>query len=817
MAKKNKEERQAKRADKKAGKVEEKRVQKLDEAKIRLADESFKASKKAKRKSRKEPLDVGAAKFNEQPRKKAGVTHIDAGYNDGTVVTKDYPSLADYAKENPKSVTPTISGHDPETEARVNIIDKADSYGEMKGAAPVSSELAKTVNDVSKQAEEVDLAVDVESAERARQKSEDDGTRNTEAGYEKHDDSSYLGDAARSGTGAYTMTDEEFARAGENHRRQAAFAKANAPAAAIDELGIDHYYPPQQDYMTSNFTGRYIGSRQLVSATGALYPEGLIDARKRAMQAKAKANVENQEKFWALNDTTPQYDEQYKDIGMDMLNKYYDLSGGDIDGLLSGGSKLARQFQRDMYDYKSRGKNLEDINTSINALVTKMNEGKEYIPPEIIKNMFDFRAGTSDLEAYMQGKAIGDDQIKSLSNALRSYQNFTPIANKQLEILKSVGGDKLPLNPNADLSDPTFATRLEETVAQYKNKGVGYDEYLSAMGEFYDVEAIETIVRQMYDTNTLYEGTTPDEYEEQIQNGTKYFMSVLPDKIDVTQKLQNNQNLGWASLNQRDRHFNKQQERLDREQTGLWDDVNNDMLSDEMRSGALAALSKSKDPATRAKALQMMYGSTDKTSYNLGGMAVAKVPTRGTTTAYTPSDNFEVLGSDGNMYPIHKMIEFREKRLKKYAEGSSQYNTAKEELEELRYVKNKNGNLQHQVSGRFAGYGVYDANDNTYTSAEHYSGEITNDNLINMGYETGHIGMELEDSVEGKIQVKPSKFTYVTSANIEASEVRRAYQNREGGEEIRKRSYLGEEYETSKSTSTYSSGNQPAVSGGRVN
>ena len=781
-----------KRNDKAAQKV----VKAQDLEKIKVADESAKASIKAKKQSDKAekkrkrkglpPSDVGPAKFNTEPRRVANIT---SDPDTGSQVTTEYKSLADYAKANPsESATPTISGKDPKTETKSNIIDKSTSFNEMKSGETLGNEVKNSVDNVVDEAEKSEFAIDasrVKKAEDELNNPEEPETKTTRGGYEPYPgDGGTLGDIARQGEGKYELTDEQYAQLAQEHRMKNATAKASAPAAAIEALGIEHYYPPQKDFITSNFTGRYIGSRELVAATGALLPEGLTDARNRAKQAKAKAKAELESKFWELGSTTPQYDERYKDIGMDMLNKYYDLSGGDIAGLLSGKSELSQQFMRDMYDYQARGKNLESINTSINDLITKMNEGEEYIPPEIIKNMYDFRAGTADLDEYMQGKGIGDEKVRRMVNTLRSYQNFTPLANKQIALLNSAGGNKLPLNKDADWSDPTFATRMSEAISKVKNKGVGYDEYVKVMGEFYDVKEVETIVRNLYETNNLYEGTTKEEYEKQIQNGVKYFMAMLPDKIDIDQKLQANQSLGWANLNQRKREFNFDKQKYEDQKISMWDGVNIDLNEANMRAEAIDAYNKAKDPKSKAEAWKRVLASQNKTAVDLGGITVAAVPTQGTTLASAQSDRLSVIGADGKMYSLDKMISMYWERTQKYP-NNKEYQNA---LQELEYVKNYNGDIQHQVSGRYAGYSVYDTEKNGYVPVEYATGSVSADDLVNTAYLSGKVG--IVDYVDGKpvtqdgeIVPRPSSFTYINKYNIEGEEVRRALTREEGTEE----------------------------------
>jgi len=792
MAKKNKARRVARKTEKlqkrtAEAKAKTQELKKQSELQKKLNE----VDKKSITRRAEEGLDRSTPPAIENAPKKA-VTRIDARPEAPNTM-----SLGDIVKEKPEEVSmSTLSGKDPKTEVETQIIDKATTYNEAANAPALANAVAEETDAVNKEADKNNFEVDIEQAKNIKDKNDKAASGETtvvQQGYESYDgDGSALGKTAKEGTGRHTLTDDEFNRASAEHKGANAAAKAAAPSAAIEKLGIEHYFPPQQDYVTSNFTGRYIGSRQLIASAGALYPEGLVDARKRAVELKAKAKVEAENKFWELTSTAPQYDEHYKDIGMDILEKYGEASGWDYDGLMTGNSKLAREYRRELYDHQSRGKHLMDIDASVNALVEKMNKGDEYMPPEIIKYMMDFRAGADDLDAFMKGEAMGDDKIRALDNSLRSFQNFTPLANKQLELLASHGANKLPLAKGADIMSPTFASDLQSAIE--KNKYRDYDDFRSAMVQFYDVGEIETIVSNMYQSNNLWSGATPEENEEILQNGVRYFMSVLPDKVDIEHKLQNTKNLGWDELAQRKREHEFDKTKYINEIESMWDGVNNEMLGDQMKNGAINALSLGKDPKTKADALAKYFNNNKKTPYNLGGATVAYVPTTGKTLAEAPASKLQVLGSDNKLYSPEKLLKIRQDRLASYQKSGNQKQETLDDLAadivDLQYIVdagNNGKNLQHQVSGRFAGYGVYDQTTNNITPVEFYKGEVTDQNMRNLGYETGQVSI-ISDEVDDKGQqkVRASRFNLVNTAVIEDKAVRRSWADREGYSETRK-------------------------------
>jgi hypothetical protein len=623
-----------------------------------------------------------------------------------------------------------------------NIINDTESVNEADGAGGDGEEINKVINkadneinnNVEKNKEDTKLQID------------------------------NIGDVASKGTGSYSLTEEDYLRASNEFKAASAAAKSRVPQDVVEKLNYQDYYPPQQDYMKAGFTGRYIGSRDIIVGTGALFPQGVLDARKRAMAAGAKAKKKQQEKFWKIKNTAPQYDEQYKDVGMDMLTKYFDLAGGDIDGLLSGSSKLSQMFRRDLFDFESRGKNMKSINSSIKSLIKAANTGKTYISDKALTEMEKFKSATLDLDAFMKGEAIGDKKVEKLRDFLVSYQNFTPLANEQLKILKEAGADKKFLKFNSDLSAPEFAANLSEALS--KTSGSSYDEFRSVMLEFYDVDAVEDVVTSLYDNNNLYEG---DDRERQIQEGVRYMMAVLPEKIDLEEAYQKNDKLGWSNLN-----FKKKALKTITEYNNLWAQVQKEMV---VGKGNVVSIVKNVGKGNRSQSIANLYTQNKlgkPVSY--GGLILSSLPTSGDETIKAPSSQLMVINDNGDMVSTNTYANSLNTKMDNMTDKNSQaYKDLKEKYNEVSKVSNSKDNYQVNVSGRFSGYGVLDKNSNTMNPIDNVSqSNISQDDILELGYQSGSIGIETGVDDSGKMQIKSSVNTYVNVENISSESTQRA-------------------------------------------
>lgn len=674
-----------------------------------------------------------------------------------------------------KNIVPKINGGDPAAETIDLGVKNAKTFTEAKEAVDNASILKQEIKNIGEKIDE-----------------EDDLIR-------KGGDGSALKEQADNGDGKYDFTsDEDFRKASLEYREELAAAKASAPAAAIEKLGFQDYYPPQEDYLRANFTGRGIGSREIVVAAGALYPEGLVDARNRANEAKAVAKETAEKDFWELTSTAPQYDELYKDKGMDILTKYADAAGGDLSGLLTGNSKLSQQFRRDMLDFEARGKNIIEVNGYVDELVKILSDGKgaRFLPKKTLKTLYSIRSGTADMGDYLDGKTIGDEKMKGFTNELRSFANFTKLANEELTLLKTLGANKLPFAAGSDFSDPTFAANARAAIDVAKHS-VDYETFYEATSEFWNVGEIETIVENMYSNNDLYTGKSEKEKEKIIQDGVMYMMANLPEVIDIETKIQTNKNLGWSQLGQRKYEYESESEFRERQYESMWDGINKDLQEPGLTGDINSAIEAYSPGAARKNAIADIFSKQDKSVEQIGGIIVAKIPTQGIENTTKQARELSVISDDGkSMLTLDASISKKRKRrveidafILANPTSSKTANLKKEkkklynDIKTIQTIKSS-GTVQHNVGSRASGFSNYDSRTKSYVPSQDYTGASTKEDLIRTGYEVGKVGLVVgRDATSGKDIIKATEMVFVSSVNIGAKEARRSLTKEEKSED----------------------------------
>jgi hypothetical protein len=691
--------------------------------------------------------------------------------------------------DTPKAdATPQLNGNaDVKGEVLTEGIKNTDSYDEANNMKNIAETVDDSVNETVKDVDEAGAKMKEVLEGISENIGKEGETRTSQEGYFDAGEDSELARISAEGDGkydAYGMPEEDWRRARAEYMTQAGKTKAQAPAAAIEALGVEHYYPQKQKFLQSGFTGAYIGSRTITTGTGALYPEGLVDARKRAIEEKAKAKAAADEKYWELADTAPQYDEDYKDVGMNMLEKYGEASGWDFDSLYKSNTKLGKQFRKDLYDYKSRGKYLLELDQRVKELQKDFTDPNKYVPPEIKKMMMEFRTGAADMEAYMNGSAIADDRIKSMANMFRSYQNYTPLMNTQLEKMKGMSLNKLPLAKGTDFNDQTFAANVEAAVA--KSSDLNWDKYTTVMSKFYDIEKAKGIVEGIYEQNQLWEGTSEKEREEIIQSSTRLLLNHLGREVEIDTKFQDNKALGWANLRQKKYEFEKQAEWREEDYRNYYYDVNQEAEANE--AGLIAAMNTGTDKRTRQAAMREYWAKQGKSPRDIGGILAVEMPTTGKQNvgALVTWDSW-VRGLDGNIRTFRQ----EKIRLEKEKDWAS--------IDDLQELVDK-GNVRHQVNTRYQGNSVVDNSTGIWhplENAEDRGLDVTRQSSQNVVYRVGPMSYATKSVTTGgktKTEVKVSKFQLVQVNPISTDSDQRALSDDEaarGSQEGAIRPYKG--------------------------
>jgi hypothetical protein len=759
----SKEQRQADREQKRQVKEQNKQQQAADLEKIKAADADLKAKNEA-RKSAPKPKPIGnvvAGGPGDEPETR--VMHVSKDPDTGKQINTQYKSVADYTKENPSSVTSTISGNDPKTETIHQIAQKQEVYNanEVKdNAEAVDAEVQATDKEVNK-GEALVNAIDNNQTT-----PETEQPRAAAEGF----DNKTVADYAAEGTGDYELPDDvDLQEYSNQFLKGLAAQKAAAPAAAIEKLGIEHYYPPQQDYITSNFTGKYIGSRQLVAGTGALIPVGLLDARNRAKEAKAAEKAKRTAKFWEIGATTAQYDEQYKAEGMAILEKYLDLSGGNIDELMNGTSKLSMEYYKEMYQFQARGKNLTEINTHIRDLIDKVNQGEAgdmYIPTTMYDKMNEFLRGTADMSDYISGKSMGDAQLNHLTDYIRSFQNYGKHAKDWITTVKDQP-DKVPLRKDVDWSDPQTAANLEEAIATMHTRD--WEKNKVVMGQYFDMGRLDKIVAGIEREYRVYTGSgDPKEAEKLHAERVEMMIASLGKEIDIEHWEIATNNLGWYNANLAERKFDWEKKTYRDYYLTMWEAYQQDLR--DQAGDAANAINSSDNPQSRGRALHEMFlkggslgSQAAKEPVNIGGATVTKINSRGMFTESINPNTMSILEGD-KAIPANVYLS----KLKENAEAGDKQ--AEADAVELERILNMQGGVQHHVSAQYGGYSVRNKENGKLVNAERASGKVSGDDLIETAYYTGTVGVpdidpktgEAKRDKDHKIIINQSKWTFMS-------------------------------------------------------
>jgi hypothetical protein len=802
MAKKRitKEERQAQRQRKREGK-------KAQNNKMKQADESAAASMKAKKDAEKEQkktqrrgqgseikksaVTPPEAPVSQEPR----VMNISVDPKTGEQTQTEYKNIADYTRANPTVVTPTISGNDPKTETIKQVSQNQKTFN-PKEVEEAANNVGEAVSNVSKDVEKQDYALNIQEQEAARDEAVREEGEEPRAVAEGFDRGRAAREAAESGTGKYELTQSQLEEYGRKFRDGLAAAKASAPAAAIEQLGIEHYYPPQKDFITANFTGSYIGSRQLVAGTGALFPVGLLDARNRANEAKAKEKAERESKFWELSTTSPQYDERYKDVGMDILEKYHRLSGGNIDELMNGTSKLSLQFRRDMYDYQSRGAHLVEVMTNIKAITDKLNTGegeKMYVPPHMYDQMMSMVEGTKDMDAFFRGEALGDKELRAISNYVRSYENYNTHSRNWITTIKDQP-DKMPLRKDVDWSNPVNAANLQEAISRYGSNR-DWNEYQLAMGKYFDMKRLDEIVTGIERENRVYTGEDDTEAKQLHQDRVRQMVASLGSEVDIERWNTSTNALGWENLRHKKDVWGTKKKWRQEDLESMYEGVNREMNQENFQNDIINAHNSSKDPVERSRAIQMIYQKYGKTVDVTGGYASMLLPTKGETVHSVDPKELQVIGRDGKQRNVSTELgnirkDFYSKKEKdpNFKEGNSEYDLMLSQINELKQVTQMGRTpIPMNVGKRTITPSVYDAATSRLAPLDSWQGDIDPSMLTNTVHLGGSIGINTGEKDTnpkspnyGKDIYRTSQFQFVTNHNIENDATRRALSAQEG-------------------------------------
>lgn len=335
-----------------------------------------------------------------------------------------------------------------------------------------------------------------------------------------------------SGVGQKADVEKEVvAQAKDNATQNPSVTTANTAANldVIEKLGIQDYYPTaSRNIAVGTFTGEVIGSQTIYSGAGGLAPMGLYDARKRALAKAAAAKQAAIDKFLTLEDTAKAYNMEYKDYAYDHLYDILEKHGFSVTSVMRD-----RDAAKEVYRLKSLGKELKFVEEESKAVLSQLGKEGSYVPPSIAKAAKDMFYGMQDKDKVFSGKS---DLVKTISE-LKAYNSLT----KKAEDLATEFSTKL-----------SEMQMNEDAMANYAATGEikGNEEFEKGKKSFVSKIQSGKLARGTdgYYTGMLkYFGGNVDDLfgsyvdaanysEDQLKASKKIFVNLMPESVEMTFK-----------------------------------------------------------------------------------------------------------------------------------------------------------------------------------------------------------------------------------------------------------------------------------------
>ena len=348
---------------------------------------------------------------------------------------------------------------------------------------------------------------------------------------------------------------------------------SSIPQAVVEKLGVQDYYPEiGRDIAVGTFTGSRIGSQTIYSGAGGLLPQGLYDARKRALNDAAKAKQTALDKYYSGIDIAAQFKPKFNETVNDAMdNLLYKKHGGNVSSFLADPSSR-REFAR----LEAVAKNVNHYDAYATSILKDAADDTKFIDAEQVKNAQDIkRALVEDVDGVLDGKK----DLSALFAKAQVYQNMIPQIDKVLDDVLAEGRiGKLPINMRTGgvYDDATFVKERNEYIQKLNDGTLEQADYLSGFKKFFTGDH-ERIIDGMVQSG---------KYSElQKEAAMNYFAGHLQEQVDLKNEFVATGALGAMRLAEDKRQFNAEYERKIKEGETPWTVRNNMMSSTNPSTG----------------------------------------------------------------------------------------------------------------------------------------------------------------------------------------------------------------------------------------
>ena len=351
---------------------------------------------------------------------------------------------------------------------------------------------------------------------------------------------------------------------------------SSIPQAVVEKLGVQDYYPEiGRDIAVGTFTGSRIGSQTIYSGAGGLLPQGLYDARKRALNDAAKAKQTALDKYYSGIDIAAQFKPKFNETVNDAMdNLLYKKHGGNVSSFLADPSSR-REFSR----LEAVAKNVNHYDAYATSVLKDAADNDKFINPEQVKIAQDIkRALVEDVDGVLSGKK----DLSGLFAKAQVYQNIVPQLDKVLkEALDPNRMGEAPINfrtGDADgrLTNDEFVAQRNDFMTKLKDGTLDQAHYVSGFKKFFTGD-YEKVIDGLIGS-TKYSA-------EQKDAALDYVAGQLQEQVKLDNKFVATGALGAMRLAEDKRQFNAEYERKIKEGETPWTVRNNMMSSTNPSTG----------------------------------------------------------------------------------------------------------------------------------------------------------------------------------------------------------------------------------------
>lgn len=216
---------------------------------------------------------------------------------------------------------------------------------------------------------------------------------------------------------------DQIAESGAGLKLQNTAAK-HFPDLALEKLGRADFFPGVRPTQEVGFvSGRIIGRQPIFVASGGLFPFGITEARKRALEKAAQVKLAAKSAILQGGPTTKkQYQRQLDNIWVDFTNDWGEKVNQNF-GLLKGNS----EFIEEATSIITLGKEIEFLVDASEGILDDLNKDR-FVPEDIEMLAIGMWSGQIKLEDML----ANPKKFIEASKKLQSYSNLTNIIRTEV-------------------------------------------------------------------------------------------------------------------------------------------------------------------------------------------------------------------------------------------------------------------------------------------------------------------------------------------------------------------------------------------------